>query len=198
MDPELERRIDPHHESMVQHHGPVHSVLDTGAHPEVTYENTDARAGIVIGSLAIIALTLAVTAIVTLPIENLLKTANPPGKLPSPLAPARIVPAQPRIEVHPWSTYPDLKAHWQAELSKGGVGDNGERRQPISTVLDQTASSLPIRPGSGPGLTMPGGEGRTFSHALNQLPAAYREIAQPPTAAGAATIQGEIRKNAKK
>lgn len=199
MDPELIRKVDPYHDVMIQHHGPVESQLDTGAHPEVTYENTDAKVAMVLGSLAVIAITLVVTAVVTLPIQNILKTANPAGSLPTPLSPARVIPMKPRLEVHPWDTYPQLKARWQGELTKGGVGETGQRHLPIANALQQTASSLPVRPGAGPGLTVPGGEGFTFSHSLDQLPPPYQQIDQPPTAAQAgATIQGEIRKNAKK
>lgn len=198
MDPELEKRIDPYHEQMVQHHGPVDSAMDTGAHPETTYEKTDASVGMVIGSLAIIALTLAVTAIVTVPIENLLKTANPTGKLPSPLAPARVIPPTPRIEVHPWDTFPQLKQRWQQELAKGGTSEDGTQHQAISQAMQQTAPSLPVRPGSGPGLTVPGGQGFDFSQSLSRMPDAYQQIVNPPGAPTGPTIQGEIRKNAKK
>lgn len=197
IDPDL-AKSDPHHEQFVQHHGPVHSVVDTGAHPETTYESVDASVKLVIGSLAIIALTLLVTAIITVPIENLLKHANPTGNLPSPLAPERVVPSKPRIEAHPWETFPELKQRWQQELANGGTGELGEKREPINQAIQQTASSLPVRPGAGPGLTQPGGEGYDFSQGIDQMPSVYHDILQPSAAAGAPTIQGEIRKNAKK
>ena len=117
------------HDETIQPHGTGHGVVDE--HPDTTFEGSDASVGMVIGSLAVIALTLVITAIVTFPIQNLLKTANPLGNLPSPLAPERIVPPAPRIEVHPWEVLPELRKHEQAVLSSSGNNTLGQAHIPI-------------------------------------------------------------------
>ena len=188
-------------------HGPAHGVA--GEHTGTTFEGTDASVGMVVGSLGVIALTLVITAIITFPIQNLLKTANPIGNLPSPLSPERVIPPAPRIEVHPWEVLPELRKHEQAVLTSSGNNTLGQTHIPISEALEQVASKLPTRPDAAPGLTVPGGQGRDFAGSLSGMPAPYQAIEQQAAAqqAGAAaqaagkktgpTIQGEIRKNAK-
>jgi hypothetical protein len=167
------------------HGGPVHSEPHAG-HEGTTYEGTDASVGIIVGSLAIIALTLAITAVVVLPIQNLLKHANPPGELPSPLAPGRVVPPAPVLEVHPWETFPDLRAHEDEILNSVGKDVAGHTHVPIEGAMDAVVSKLNVRANAPQGLTVPGGQGRDFAGSLSSLPPPY----QPPT------IRGEIRKNA--
>jgi hypothetical protein len=154
----------------------------------------------VVGSLAVIALTLVITAIVTFPIQNILKTANPAGQLPSPLSPERIIPPTPRIEVHPWNDLPELRRHEDEVLTSSGTDAGGRQHVPITQAIDQVASQLPIRGNSGAGLTVPGGQGRDFAGSLNGMPAPYQTILQQqgqPAQKNVPTIQGEIRKNAK-
>src|SRR5439155_4092149 len=117
------------------HDQPVHSEPHAG-HEGTTYEGTDASVGIVVGSLAVIALTLVITAVVTLPIQNILKRANPPGELPSPLAPSRVVPPAPVLEVHPWETFPDLRAHEDEILNSVGKDVAGHTHVPIEGAMD--------------------------------------------------------------
>jgi hypothetical protein len=157
-------------------------------HGGTSFEGTDASVKIVLGSLGIIALTLFVTALLTFPIQNTLKTVNPPGKLPSPLAPDRVIPPAPLIEVHPWDTLPKLRAHEEEILSAGGKDQKGQVHLPITQAMDQVVSQLKIRPESPAGLTNSGGFGHEFSGSVKNVPPGY----QPPT------IQGEIRKNAQK
>jgi hypothetical protein len=180
---------------------PVHSEPHSGPHADTKFEGRDASVGLVLGSLSAIALTLIVTAVVTFPIQNVLKTINPVGQLPSPLAPDRVVPTVPRLEVHPWNDFPGLRKHEDEVLTSSGTEAGGRTRMPIQQAIDQVASQLPIRPNAGPGLMVPGGQGRDFAGSLSGMPPAYQAInqraAQTPAAKTGPTIQGEIRKNAK-
>ncbi|HEX4771670.1 MAG TPA: hypothetical protein VH351_12605 [Bryobacteraceae bacterium] len=167
-----------------------HVVTDPHAgHGGTSYEGTDASVKIVLGSLAIIAITLVITALLTFPIQNVLKVANPPGNLPSPLAPERVIPPAPLLEVHPWDTLPKLRAH-EDELLNGGKDQKGQVHIPITRAMDQVVSQLKIRPESPPGLTNSGGYGQDYSGSVKMVPPGYQGP-QP-------TIQGEIRKNAQK
>lgn len=183
-------KTDPQHERFIQHHGPVESHPHTGAHSDTSFEGSDASVKMVLGSLGIIALTLVITAIITLPIENILKEANPTGNLPSPIAPARVLAPTPRLQVHPWNTFPELRAHEDSVLFSTGTDAGGHTRIPIAQAIDTVASQLKIRPASPEGLTVPGGQGRDFAGSVNRMPASYlTPIPQQP-----AMIQGEIRK----
>lgn len=169
------------------HREPVHSEAHHG-HEGTSYEGTDASVRIVLGSLGIIAVTLVITAILTFPIQNLLKKANPPGNLPSPLAPERIIPPAPLIEVHPWDTLPRLRAHEEEVLSSSGTDANGHVHIAIADAMDQVISQLKIRPGSPAGLTTPGGNSGDYSGTVKAVPPGYQGQPGP-------TISGEIRKN---
>ena len=170
---------------------PVVSEPHTG-HGGTSFEGSDASVKIVLGSLSIIALTLVITALLTFPIQNVLKTANPPGNLPSPLAPERVIPPAPLLEVHPWDTLPKLREHEEEILNSGGKDDNGHVHIPITQAMDQVISQLKIRPESPAGLTNPGGIGWDYNGSVKTVPPGYQGPQQP------ATIRGEIRKNAKK
>ncbi len=69
------------------HDTPKHSEPVAG-HGGTSFENVDAKAGLVIWSLALIAGTLIVVFIMTVGIQKLLQKNNPPGQPDSPLAPA--------------------------------------------------------------------------------------------------------------
>ncbi len=144
------------------------------------------RAGIVIWSLAIIWGTLAIVFLMTVGIQRLLQEKNPPGQLPSPLAPARVLPPSPQLWVHPWEELPDLRAHEEQVLSSYGKDADGHTHIPIDRAIDAVVSRLTIGPGAPQGITTPGGEGRDFSGSVNSMPAPY----QRPQ------IQGEIQKHA--
>lgn len=176
---------DPQHDSMIQTHGRVVSEPHAG-HEGTTYEGVDASVKMVIYSLVIIALILIVSFAVTIPIYRILNDANPTGNLPSPLAPARVIPPAPHLEVHPWDIYPDLLAHQEQVLNSSGRDADGHVHIAIEQAVNAVVPTLNVRPNAPPGLTIPGGQGRDFSGSLASMPPAY----QPPT------IQGEIRKNA--
>jgi hypothetical protein len=155
-------------------------------HGGTTYEGLDASVKLVIYSLAIIALTLVVTLAITVPIQKTLHKTTPLGQPPSPLAPARVVPPSPQLQVHPWEELPDLRAH-ELGILNGGKDLEGRDHAPINQALDNIASRLTIAPNAPVGLTTPGGQGRDFAGSVNAMPPQYR---QPQ-------ISGEIRKNAK-
>jgi hypothetical protein len=180
---------DPQHETMIQAHGVVHSEPVMG-HEGTNFESTDASVGIIVGSLVIIVLTLIITAVIVFPIQNVLKAANPPGSLPSPLSPARVVPPAPVLQVHPWESFPDLVAEQNKQLSTAGKDANGHAHVPIAQAIDGVVSQLNVRPNAPEGYTVPGGQGRDFAGSLSSMPPAYQAQAGP-------TIQGEIRKNAR-
>ena len=155
-------------------------------HGGTVYEGVDASVKMVIYSLAIIALTLVVTLAITVPIHKALRDTTPLGEPPSPLAPARVVPPNPQLQVHPWEELPELRAHAQEILNSGGKDADGRVHVPISQAMDNVVSGLPIGPNAREGITTPGGQGRDFSQSVNAMPPPYR---QPQ-------ISGEIRKNA--
>ena len=165
---------------------PVHSEAHEG-HEGTSYEGTDASVLMVIGSLAVIALTLLVTALITFPIQNMLKKANPIGESPTPLSPSRVIPAEPRLQAHPWEVFPDLVAAQEAQLHSSGKDESGRTYIPIEQAMDAIVPKLNVRANASPGLTVPGGQGRDFAGSIASMPPVYQ---QSPT------IQGEIRKNA--
>ncbi len=171
-------------------HKPVHSEPHAG-HGGTTYEGTDASVTVVLGSLIIIAVTLIVSFAITIPIHRMLRKANPPSELPSPLAPARVLPPTPLLQVHPWEEFPDLLAGQEARLHSSGTDPDGHMHVSIDRAMDAVVSKLNIRPDASQGLTVPGGQGRDFAGSLDSMPPAYQTPKnQPPT------IQGEIHKNA--
>lgn len=180
---------DPQHKStdLVHPHPPVHTETHLG-HAGTSFEGTDASAGIVIWSLAIIGGTLIIVFLIVIGVQKLLQDANPPGQLPSPLAPARVVPPNPVLQVHPWEELPDVRAHEDQILNSYGKDADGHVHIPITAAMDAVVSRLNIEPGAPQGITTPGGEGRQFAGSVNAMPAPY----QRPQ------IQGEIHKNAQK
>jgi hypothetical protein len=177
--------LDHTQNEMVSSRGPVTSEPHEG-HGGTRFEGGDAKAGMVISSLVIIGGTLIVVFIMTVGIQRLLERANPPGELPSAVAPARVLPPEPQVEVHPWDLLPDLRAREDQILNNYGKDANGRAHIPISRAIDAVTARLSITPGAPQGITTPGGEGRDFAGSLNNMPPQY----QKPQ------IQGEIRKNA--
>ncbi|HEX3682604.1 MAG TPA: hypothetical protein VHU83_08660 [Bryobacteraceae bacterium] len=170
---------------LVRGHGPKRSEPH-GGHGGTTYEGVDASVKLVIYSLAIIALTLVVTLAITVPIHKALHDTTPLGEPASPLAPARVVPPNPQLQVHPWEELPDLRAHEQEVLNSGGKDADGRVHISINQAMDNVVSGLTIAPNAAEGINTPGGQGRDFATSVNAMPAPYR---QPQ-------ISGEIRKNA--
>jgi hypothetical protein len=155
-------------------------------HGGTSYEGVDASVKMVIYSLAIIALTLVVTLAITVPIQKTLHNTTPLGEAPSPLAPARVIPPAPQLQVHPWEELPERRAHELEVLNSGGKDADGRVHMPINEAMNNVVSRLTVAPGAAVGITTPGGQGRDFSQSVNAMPPQYR---QPQ-------ISGEIRKNA--
>jgi hypothetical protein len=171
---------------LVHSHAPKRSQPHEG-HGGTRYEGIDASAGMVIWSLAIIGGTLVFVFAMTIGIQKLLQVNNPPGQLPSPLAPARIVPQNPVLQVHPWEELPEVRAHANQVLNSYGKDADGHVHIPINQAMDAVVSTLTIEPNAPQGITTPGGEGRAFAGSINAMPAPYRRP----------QISGEIRKHAK-
>lgn len=182
----MNREMEPKSNELVHSHGPIHSEPH-GGHGGTTYEGSDASVKAVIFSLAVIALTLVVTLAITVPIHKALHDTTPLGQPLSPLAPGRVVPPNPQLQVHPWEELPELRAHEQEVLNSGSKDADGRVHVPIVQAMDTVVSRLTIAPNAAVGITTPGGQGRDFAGSVNALPPPYR---QPQ-------ISGEIRKNAK-
>ncbi|MBV9155713.1 MAG: hypothetical protein JO097_05605 [Acidobacteriaceae bacterium] len=172
------REVDPAHK-------PKRSEPHEG-HGGTKYEGIDASAAMVLWSLAIIGVTLVIVFAITIGIQKWLRTETPVGELPSPLAPARVVPPNPQLQVHPWEELPDLRAHENETLSSYGKDPDGHVHVPINQAMDAVVSRLNIGPNASQGITSPGGEGRDFAGSVNAMPPPYRRP----------QIQGEIRKHA--
>jgi hypothetical protein len=164
----------------------VHSEPHAG-HGGTSFEGGDARAGIVITSLALIGLTLVVIFAITIGIQKILENNNPPGQLPSPLAPGRVVPKAPVLQVHPWEELPENREEAQKLLNSSGRDADGHMHIPINQAMGMVVGRFNIAPNAPQGITTPGGEGRDFAGSINAMPAPY----QRPQ------IQGEIQKHAR-
>jgi len=149
------------------------------------FEPNDARASMVIWSLAIIAAMLVGVFALTVGIQKYLYEKNPVGDLPSPLAPARILPPSPQIEVQPWEYLPQLRAREDQMLDSYGKDANGHLRIPINRAMEAVMPNLKIRPGAPVGITTPGGEGRYSAGVENANRVPYR-----------IEIKGGVQKNA--
>jgi len=180
------------HEHKASHLGPdpyePHSTSLHAGHGGTSFEGGDARPSIVIWSLAIIAGMLVVVFLITIPIQKYLYDTNPQGQLPSPLAPDRVVPPSPLLEVHPWETLPALRAHEDQVLTGYTRDADGHVHIPIDRAMDAVVPRLKIGPNAEVGTTTPGGAGREFSGSVKTL----------PTPSRGPKIQGEIRKHAQK
>lgn len=172
---------------LVSPHGQVVESEPHTGHGGTSFEGGDARASVVIWSLAVIGVTLVVIFAITIGIQKILETKNPAGQLPSPLAPARVIPQGPLLQVHPWEELPQVREDAQQLLNSSGKDANGRYHIPIDQAMANVVSRLNIAPNAPVGITTPGGEGRDFSGSINAMPAPY----QRPQ------IQGEIQKHAR-
>ena len=157
-------------------------------HEGTSFEGTDAKAGLVIWSLAIIGGTLVIVFAMTVFIQRFLDNANPRGELPSPLAPERVLPPAPQLQSRPWEELPEMRAQEDQILNGYGKDPEGRVHIPISRAMEAVVPRLKVQPDASAGITTPGGEGRDFAGSVNAMPAPYRRP----------QIQGEIRKNAQK
>jgi hypothetical protein len=178
--------LDETQNRMVSSRGEVVSHPHAG-HEGTAFEEVDARAGIVLSSLAVIGGTLVFVFALTLVIHSLLVKMNPQGSLPSPMAAERIIPPKPTLEVHPWDLLPDLRAHEDQVLGTMGKDAVGHTRIPIDRAMEAVISRLNIAPGAPSGIRTPGGDATDSSGGTSSKPAGGQ---RPPQ------IQGEIRKNA--
>ena len=174
---------------LVSNYGePKHSEPHAG-HGGTSFEGVDASVKLIVSSLAIIAGTLVVVFAVTIALQKLLQETHPPGELPSPLAPARVIPRdRPLLQVHPWEELPEMRAREDQILNSYGKDADGHTHIPINQAMDAVATRLNIATDAPQGITTPGGEGRDFSGSVNAMPSPYRRP----------QIQGEIRKNAQR
>jgi hypothetical protein len=160
-------------------------------HGGTAYEGHDVHPGVVIWSLAIVAALALAGFGLMLGVQKYLESTHPPGELASPLAPDRIIPPAPQLQVHPWEDLPDMRANENKVLAETGRDQAGRMHIPIDSAMTEVLSRLKIDPNAPRGLTTPGGQGLEYSHSLSELPPAYHP--QIPSA----KIQGEIRTNAK-
>ncbi len=181
-----ERRDKPN--PLVSPYGEPKPTEPHAGHEHTRFEGVDASVKLILTSLGIIALTLVIAFAITIPIQKSLEKTTPLGEPRSPLAPWRVVPPAPQIQVHPWETLPDVRDHEDAVLNGKARDSEGQLRIPINQAMDMVVSQLNIRPNAPVGITVPGGEGRAFAGSINNMPPAY----QRPK------IQGEIRKRAQK
>jgi hypothetical protein len=182
------RGLDETQNRMVSSRGPVESHPHTG-HGGTAFEEVDARAGIVVSSLAVIGGTLVFVFALTLVIFSLLVKLNPQGSLPSPIARERVIPPKPTLEVHPWDILPDLRAHEDQVLSGTGKDVQGRTHIPIDRAMDAEVSRLTVAPGAPAGVRTPGGDATDSSGGTSSKPVGINAQPRPQ-------IQGEIRKNA--
>jgi hypothetical protein len=162
-----------------------HSEAHSG-HEGTSYEGVDASPGLVIGSLAVIGATLVIVFALTIGIQKYIQARNPVGEEPSPLAPSRVIPPAPQLQVQPWEDLPQMRAHEDQVLNSSGKDAEGHYHIPINDAMGAVVSRLRIEPNAPVGLATPGGEGRQFSRSLSDMPPQYR----------APVIQGEIHKHA--
>ena len=171
---------------LVHSEQPKHSEPHLG-HEGTSYEGTDARAGLVLYSLALIGGVLIVVFAFTVGIQKYIQNRNPLGPSPSALAPARTLPPAPQLQVHPWEDLPQMRAHEDQVLNSSGKDAEGHFHIPINTAMTAVVARLKVEPGAPEGLTTPGGGGRNFSGSLSDMPLPYH----------GPTIQGEIEKHAR-
>ncbi len=176
----------PHKPNEMAHsEHPTHSEAHRG-HEGTSYEGVDARPRLVIGSLAIIWMTLVIVFALTIGVQKYIQARNPVGEEPSPLAPARVLPPAPQLQVQPWEDLPQMRAHEDQVLNSSGKDAEGHYHIPINDAMGAVVARLRIEPNAPVGLATPGGEGRQFSRSLSDMPPQYR----------APVIQGEIHKHA--
>jgi hypothetical protein len=183
-----EKDLKPH--KLVHPHGPKNTQPVEG-HDGTSYENLDARPGLIVWSLGIIVGTVVIVFAMTLIFHKMLEQGHSIGELPSPLAPGRVLAPAPQLQVHPWEEVPDMRAHENEVLNSSGKDAAGHMHIPIDKAMDAVVSRLVIQPNAPRGIYTPGGEGRDFSQSVNDMPPAYRQAPRKIP-----QIQGEIRKHA--
>jgi hypothetical protein len=154
-------------------------------HEGTSYEANDAKPGLIIWSLGIIAALAALGFILMVGAQKYLQDTHPRGQLASPLAPYRLYPSAPQLQVHPWEDLPEMHADEAKILEFSGRDKAGRMHIPIEAAMTEILPRLKVDPNAPKGLTTPGGQGIEYSHELNETRGNERPM-----------IQGEIRKNA--
>lgn len=178
------RKPDP----LVSPYGHPHHSEPQAGHEHTRFEGTDASVKLIVVSLGIIILVLIISFALVIPIQKTMESETPVGSLPSPIAPARVLPPAPQLQVHPWETLPDVRSHDDQVLNSYGRDADGHYRIPIEQAMNLVVARLPIAPNAPAGITTPGGEGRAFAGSINNMPPPYKRP----------NIQGEIHKRAQK
>lgn len=177
---------------LVHLHGPKASDPHEG-HGGTSYEGVDASVKMVVWSLVIIVVTLVISMAITIPIQKTFHDTTDLGKLPSPLAPERVIPTGPLIEAHPWETLSQVNAREEALLHETGRDAAGHYQIPVARAMQAVLPTLKIAPNAPQGRTTPGGAGLQFSQGLDKMPPGYQH-----PAAEAPEIRGEIEKHGQK
>jgi hypothetical protein len=153
-------------------------------HGGTAYEGVDVQPGVVVWSLIIIA-GLAIGAfILMVGVQKYMEKTHLPGELASPLAPDRVLPPAPQVQVHPWEDLPEMRAAEVKALDTTGRDNAGHMHIPIASAMKEVLSRLKVDPNAPHGINTPGGQGLEYSRSVTEIPGA-----------GHPQIQGEIRKN---
>jgi hypothetical protein len=166
-----------------QHAAPVSEPIV--GHGGTAYEGVDVQAGVVVWSLVIIAALALGAFALMIGVQKYMEHTHPPGEAASPLAPDRVLPPAPQLQVHPWEDIPEMRAAEIKALDTTGRDAAGRMHIPIASAMTEVLSRLKVDPNAPRGLTTPGGQGLEFSRSITQMPAPSHP-----------QIQGEIRKNA--
>jgi len=153
-------------------------------HGGTSYEGHDVKAGVVVWSLIIVASLCAMGFLLMFGVQKYLEKIHPPGELASPLAPERVIPPAPQLQIHPWEDLPEMRAAENKALAQTGTDEAGRAHIPIDAAMTEVLSRLKVDPNAPRGLYTPGGQGREYSRSVTELPGAVRP-----------QIEGEIRKN---
>jgi hypothetical protein len=175
---------DPNPKLAGHEHKSFRSIAVSGADGQIAFEKTDAPARVVIVGLAIVAGLAIFCFALMFGYDKMLISEHPAGELPSPLSASRVLPPAPQLETHPWEDLPEMHAHEKQVLAMSGKDSHGLYHIPIDNAIDEVVSKINTKPDEPQGLTVPGGQGRIFSHSLSEMPAPY----QQPTIQG--VIQG--------
>ncbi|MGC2658424.1 MAG: hypothetical protein WA324_10755 [Bryobacteraceae bacterium] len=155
------------------------------------YESTDANPKLTVYSMAILMGILLFSLIITVGIQKWLEVAIPVGEPASPFAPERVLPPDPKLEVHPWETYPVLRAEEDKILNGYGKDAEGHIHIPITKAMDDVLPTLTIEPNAPAGLITTPGQGREFAGSVRDFPPGLKEPPQPETG-----LKGEVEKHA--
>ena len=138
--------------------------------PNEGFEPTDGDLRIVMIGLSSIAATLLIVLAIVFGVQIWLQKTTPLGSPASVFAPARVIPPEPRLEVHPRETFPQLRAREEERLNNYGKNADGSRRIPIAQAMRLVLPHLKIREGAPKGLIEPPGAGRQYAGSLSSLP----------------------------